>query len=566
MSRYSQQNLHSMRVFLIGILVVFSFVIGTTQSLTELLSSITQQVHEVKTEKHTYVQTLDYNKEKPYQITLTAVQINNKKGDSKTFSFQLNLGDMAANQVRWNSKNGMKIIMKTIRQQSLIKRFEDGEQQNYESEINIYCENIENARTLEKLIKEAIPLAKKEWEQTVKLPQELKPLLKWLEEQIADVKAADKNIEQHLSLSPNYPDRVELEVTETDSKGKVKNYIQQWSFGDIHHPSLKMNIKGKMVFIEAKTQRTLKYIEQVNEEGEKTFENGFKLYTESPDEAATLLLAVDKVLPLARKAMQERMQQVSTPAKALENLASLIQSFELPEAKYEQQMPPDCLTTYSIDTQEKNKDKSQQFQFHFEDFNKSAVKVKIKKSLLEVEVATKQKKKFIQVNQNESSEYQTSLSFKIPDVETARKTAHLLKMAINECPQKITAQSFDWLNQEVTAITDINPSTTQFLERTTDNNCHITFQKSEAGKKETLEETYEFNWGDINENSIELDLKKNQPILLLTADKNQEIFNYYNSKGKMDYKKEISLFVKDIQTGKVAIETAKSLVEKCKAE
>jgi len=553
-----------MKISIIPLLFLFFSNIGNTQSLTELLADIQQQVKEVQTEKYTYVQTLEYDEEKPYQITYNLVAVSNKKGDSKTFTYHFNLGDIAANQVRWNSKNGMKIMMKTIRQQPLIQYFEEGEQQNYESEINIYCENIDNARIVEKLLKSAIPIAKKTWEESVELPQELKPLLNWLQVEVGQVNVGDKSIEQSLSLSPDYPDRIALEVTETDAKGKVENYVQRWSFGDIHNPSLKMNIKGKLVFVEAKTQRTLKYIEQIDEEGNKSFESSFRLYTESPDKAAALLLALDKILSLARKAQQARMQEVSTPADALTNLVDLIQPFELSESRYTQQLSPDCLSTYTIEMQEKNKDKSEQYQFHFEDFNPSTIKVKIRKSLLEVEVGTKQKKKFIQVVDNESIAYQNKLSLKLPDVETARKTVHLLKMVIEECPQEIPVQSFDWLNQAIMSISDLNPSITQSLEMASDNNCHVTFQKSEAKKKETLEETYDFNWGDVNEKVIELDLQKNQPVLILTANRNQEIFSYSSSKGKMDYEKDFSILIKDIQTGKIAVATAKDLVKKCK--
>lgn len=538
---------------------------GQAQSLIELVQEISEQVIEVKTEKYTYTQDLVYNKEAPYQVDLKVVETSNKKGDSKTFLYQFNLGDIAANQVRWDSKNGMKVHLTTVRQQDLIKHFEDGEQKNYESSVFIYCKDVETVRKLEESLKKVIPLAKKLWEKEIQLPDNLADLLQWLQMQIGTVEIGEANIKQQLTMDANYPERVNLAVIDTDDKGKVNTYTQSWSFGDIHNPSLKMNVKGKQVYVEAKTLPKLKYVMQLAEDGKKSFVGGFKFYTENPDNAALLLLGLDKILSLSRRTLQQRMTSDGISLEtALNELAQFIQPFEVVEQSYQQGLLAACQSTYSYELEEKKKNKAYELQFHFGDFNKTSIATSVSKSLLKIKVNTEQKTPLIQKIEEESTKYESTVTFLAPDVESARKIEQLLSIVTEQCPQENTPQSFDLLSQMVNDFADKEEKISQTLTAMEDKDCQVVFQKMEVGKKETFEETFEFNWRDVNEKTIALKVQKNQPVLSFKADKNQDIFNYHNSKGKMGFKNEVAWLIQDIPMGKVAVASVKALVKTCK--
>ena len=252
-----------MRIFVLSIIFIFHFLILNGQNLTNQLDEITKSLTEVVTEKNTYTQQWEYDAENPYQINLRIITVSNKKGDSKTFLYQFNLGDIDKNQVRRKSDKEMKVLLKTLRRQPFIKVFEDGEQQKYESEITLYCNNVDEARALEKLLKEAIPLAKIAWEKAEKLPDnDLLALLNRLQTEVGEVIAGAATIQQEFSFSDKFLDKVKLESEETNSKDKTDTYVREWSFGDIHDPSLTIKVKNEKVFVEGKTRRKLNYVKE----------------------------------------------------------------------------------------------------------------------------------------------------------------------------------------------------------------------------------------------------------------------------------------------------------------
>ncbi len=547
-------------------LLLFIFLPNAEQAepLEGLLQQITEQVSEVKTEKYTYTQQFEYNKEQPYQINLRLIETSNKKRNSKTFLYQFNLGDIEPHQVHRKADKVMKVLLRTVRSQPLIKVFEEGEQQNYEKELILYCDNVEVARELEALIKEAIPLAYAAWEKEIHLPTDRGGLMNWLKEQISTIEVGKESIRQKLEISEEYPDRIRMQVDKTDSKGNTATFIQNWSFGDIHSPSLKMNIKGKQVFVEAKTRRNLDYIQLSKEDGSNSFDNRFQIYAENPDKAKILLLAIDKLLPLAEEALKQRLPKAITKEKALEGLTAVVQSFNDGKNSYEQSIQADCQTQYIISKQSEKNSNSRTYLFHFEDLNKSAIKIKVGKSTIEIGTSTTQKQKLIQLSEGDKSKFQGNLSFIVPDVETARKMEYFLAAVIDYCPQEIHPQSFEWLAEEVKTVFFQDKEISQSLQLTDGNTCQLIYQRTEAGKKDILEENYELNWSDINENEIALTIDKNQPAINLEAVYKEKIFKYYNSKDKMDYRNEFTVFVKDIQTGKLAVKTVKDLVKRCR--
>ncbi len=87
-----------------------------------------------------------------------------KKKSTKNKKSQFNLSNINPNTIFFKSKGSEFILsLETKRKLKTIKIFEDDEQKNYTNVLKINCSDVENARDLQKVIKDIIPLAKKKF-------------------------------------------------------------------------------------------------------------------------------------------------------------------------------------------------------------------------------------------------------------------------------------------------------------------------------------------------------------------------------------------------------------------
>ena len=178
---------------------LFSSIAQTNQvePLVSVLESLSKQITEVTTEKYSYQQSLDYNHDDPYQLIISIVATSDK-GKSTTMHYLFNLAHINAKSLAWESGKDKKVSLKANKSQKVIKIFKDDEQQNFDDELFIFCNDVDKAREIIALLEDAIPLATEAWKANMALPDDIDGLATYLQNHITRVNQDDKTIDQQL--------------------------------------------------------------------------------------------------------------------------------------------------------------------------------------------------------------------------------------------------------------------------------------------------------------------------------------------------------------------------------
>lgn len=531
-------------------LVFLPFLSQAQGSLKASLDKVKSYVKEIKLEKSTVNQQFSYADATPYDIKI-AITNTDSKGKSTEEIYDFNLGLMGEVKRSASSKE-MKVELSSQKSQKVIRYTKGGEMQNYENKIELLSENIDDARELEKSLKDAITAAKTAWEASIKLPKEdLGALQIWLEQNVKDVTAEKQSFKQSLKKSSTYKDRATLNSEENDGK-KTTEMQSDFSWGDLNEGSAELKISGKEIYVSAKAKND--YIKN-----QKGYDDEVKIYAQTPSDGSVLQMAIQKIIPVAKKELQARLPKVTTKEDGFKILKDRIKDFKVNESSYTQKLAPSCLTSYSLKSDVKGKSVDETFKFNFGDL--SDYKLSVSKEVIKITSKVVDNKKFIQYTKNGTLEnYDNSVDFIVGDLEDARYLAEAFPAISKGCKSNVTAGDFNWLVGKLKSIE--NPKQELVLQDGGDK-CKWKFTSNMGESKKSVETISEWNLYDIDPKKIDIDISgKTVGVTAYTL--NKEKFIKQTKDSKPGFSSEINLIVNDIEDAQKALATFKSLVEGCK--
>ena len=531
-------------------LVLLPFLSQAQGNLKASLDKVKSYVKEIKLEKSSVNQAFSYADATPYDIKL-AITNTDSKGKSTEEIYEFNLGLMGDVKRSASSKE-MKVEVASLKNQKVIRYTKSGEMQNYENKVELLSENIDDARELEKNLKEAIAAAKIAWEASIKLPKDdLGALQIWLEQNVKEVTAEKQTFKQSFKKSETYKDRTSLNLAENDGK-KTTETSSDFSWGDLNDGSAELKISGKEIYVSAKAKND--YIKS-----QKGYDNEVKIYAQTPSDGAVLQMAIQKIIPAAKKELQTRLPKITTKEDGFKILKDRTKDFKVNESNYTQKLAPTCLTSYNLKSEAKGKTLDETFKFNFGDL--SDYKLSVSKDVIKITSKVIDNKKYIQYTKDGTLQnYDNSVDFVVGDLEDARYLAEALPAISKGCKSNITASDFNWLVGKLKSIE--NPKQELVLQDGNDK-CKWKFTSTLAESKKSVETISEFNLYDIDPKKIDIDISgKTAGVTAFTL--NKEKFIKQTKENKPGFSNEINLIINDIEDAQKTLATFKNLVEGCK--
>jgi hypothetical protein len=543
-----------MKKYIIYCLVLLPILTQAQGNLKASLDKVKSYVKEIKLEKSTVNQQFSYDNTNPYDVKI-AVTTSDSKGKSTEEIYEFNLGLMGEVKRSASSKE-MKIELSAQKNLKVIRYTKGGEMQNYENEVELLAENVDDARELEKNLKDAITAAKTAWEASIKLPKDdLAALQSWLEQHIKDVSSDKQSVKQSLKKSATYKDRAVLTSEENDGK-KTTELQSDFSWGDFNDNSAELKISGKEVTVIAKSKND--YVRTQQGSVMKGYDDEVKFAAVNPTEGTILQMAIQKIIPLAKKELQNRIPKVATKEEGFKILKDRLKEVKVNESIYTQKIEPACMATYTLKSEVKGKTVEESFKFNSGDL--TDFKLNVSKEIIKIASKVQDSKKFIQVTKDGSLQnYDNSVEFIAGDIEDARYLMEALPAIAKGCKGNVTAGDFNWLASKVKSIE--NPK--QELALQDGDKCKWKLTSSASDSKKTVETVLEFNLYDIDPKKIEVDVSgKTVNILAYTI--NKEKFIKQTKDDKPSFTSEINLVVNTIEDAQKGVATFKTLVEGCK--
>jgi len=211
-----------------------------------------------------------------------------KKVDSR---FEFNLSDINQNSIDYKiSGKKFILIFQTKGANKLIKVFENDEQQNYINNIEIVCNDMENARLLLHAFKKTIPLCETNIVRLV--PTEgLGNKIDWLIENTVEVTIEGTVYSQEMERIGEDNNKLRLTLKEITEKKSVE-YIYEFNLSDLNANSLEYDISGKELSINLLANYNTKVIKLYKDGEIQSYASQMNIYVSDIESARNLLLAL----------------------------------------------------------------------------------------------------------------------------------------------------------------------------------------------------------------------------------------------------------------------------------
>ncbi len=191
------QNLVDMKVCLSIIFVIaFQHAWSQAEELNSLVKKWQGSVSQVSTASKTYDQ--EIVSPAPASIRYNFSETD-QKGAKIMYASEFNLADMDPYAVRSETQKDIIWVVLSVRnKQKLAKMYKNNEVQAYDETVKIHAKNIDNAREMVEIVKQAIPLAEKIVTSRLKL-SDYNEMVSWIIANVKDVNLGTKSVNQRLA-------------------------------------------------------------------------------------------------------------------------------------------------------------------------------------------------------------------------------------------------------------------------------------------------------------------------------------------------------------------------------
>ncbi|HKK77524.1 MAG TPA: hypothetical protein VJ953_20760 [Saprospiraceae bacterium] len=542
-------------------LFCFSFSLkGQKDELREKVEALQSIIQDVDTGKETYEQNLSFDEDRPYLVTFSVKEIDSK-GRTESHEYTFNLAFLEERLIRRvSSRSEMSVELKTGRE-DLIFETEDGEPEGYTDEFAIRNQGVDNAREIEPLVKEIIPLAAKVWKADNQLQNNFGVILEWLATNINTVEMGDTRVSQTLEQSAEIADRFffyyeSMEDGEQEETGKYN-----LSLGDLDEKNIDFDIKGTEVYLSIPTDGKRDFIEYTEGEEETEYVSSIDFFFSTPGAAKLAQEALEMFIPLCREKIQQRMPDTGDQAPQL--LAQAISDFNKGEVEVNQSLVGNCQVVYQRQLAEGGSEENTLFTFHLEDLATEEIEIDVEDYWVGLELETRDSKDYIQIQEDgELQNYEDKLTFFADGVENARLIMYLLPAAVEQCQRTVQGRDLAWLSEQLAQIEQQTEEYGQQLETAEGDSCKAIFTLTEFGRN-TSNSVYEFNWADLSVKRMEMDIRGTEIQLDLKTNNNDKIINLYEDDEELEYTDELTFLLPNVEAAKVSMATIQAQIKTC---
>lgn len=528
--------------------------------LTGILDKISQLIEpEVKLSKSIFQQELVYEEESPNRITLRVNETGTKKNRTTSYEYALNLGFVKANMIRVSATKSQMAVIAKSSYSGIVKVTENGEADGFENELKIRCSDIDMARAIESLLKEAVPIAEKLWKGKVLLPEDKAGKLAFLKERIVDFSTEDEGVRQSMNIQED--GRLSFLTQEYDEKEDEALVSYIFDLEDINPSMIKASTKNDAFTISIKTTSQNNYIEEM-EGDEKSFINSITLYSDNYEQAQTIIMVFKSLVEKARK--EARSQAKSGETTADNDVHQLILDFDFNEEKITQVLTNGCTPTFTKTVAEDEEITEMKYVFDMSDMYINNIELDADRKGAEVKLSTKNNKRWITVYEDDEQEnYRSGLSIGVPDIPTGKKLIKSLATYIKSCPNETSPEDLAWIETQLETISQLEDFSQQTIETIDEESCKmrmISLKEMRNGARETI---IEFNLFDVDPKQIAFNAKGKRIILNLPAQRKEKIFTEVTNSDKVEYTNEVEIELSDILVAKKMAATFMELVTTC---
>lgn len=370
-------------------------------------------------------QHLNTNKSTPGFITL--YQTVESKDEER---WELNLSHLTQNSVRYKI-SGSDFIIETGAKKGIkgIKHFVGDGLKDYQDKISFYANSAANGKSIYKVLKAIIPLAKEAYDKTKAKFESASSALKYINDHIAIVSSGENNTEQHFETNKGAG-----KIIIKDTKGdKNDAYEYNFDLSDINKSIIPVSSKKDKLFLVLSTNKGQSFIHTIKNDELQNYSKKFMLYFNSIDEALLSKEALQYLIneQIENQEKEENLAELSI-SKALNLLQKNISFVEGEKTRFDQHLEiikgeENTLKFTKIEATSK-KEVATIYEFSIADINWKGSNIKVSGKRVWAALRTKSSEKVIKTyEEGEVENYENVLEIEAIDIPNARSIIKTFK-------------------------------------------------------------------------------------------------------------------------------------------
>lgn len=372
-------------------------------SLPEMTAWLSKKVGKVAVGEDMYTQSLSgAGREDLVQLSVEAVTTKGRN----VSNFKFSLGDLQEQRISYKIL-GSKIVVeaKTQQNRNMVTVEQDGAPQNYAGSVEIFCNDLDEAKQLTLVLQKAAPLAATSLAAIAPQPGSLEEAFTLIAQHIGNTNDGKRDIAQ--AFEGACP--ATLATTIADEK-KQEQYRYIFDFSDMDERKVELAIKGRSISLHLSTANNNSYI-QIYKDGE-LYKYANTLSIEVPDIETVRLLEPGLryvIQGCETKTATEDFAWIARRVAAFRGVGDVAQTLA-------QETSNACKFSLSINTSTKKGAQEELYEFNLKDMDPRQVELNVSGKDVSVVLQTKGKQKLINYYKDGKPVYVDKVAFGVADV------------------------------------------------------------------------------------------------------------------------------------------------------
>ncbi len=401
--------------------------------------------------------------------------------------------------------------------------------------------------------------------------QELATMVAKIQASCSKVETATKTYEQDVKLL-DYSS-IRYSFHEVDQKGNKVSYAYDFNFADIDINTVR-EVTQKDIILVVLSVKNKQRLVKGTKNGESTpYDDEVRIHAKNVDHAREISDLIKKCIPLGEKITAAKLK-LTTYEQMVEWLVQNVKNSTTGSKSITQNLNQDSyVASFKLVqiTSDGKTSQQEEFTFNLADINLNTINFKVSGNQFGVGFEMNQRLKSIKaVKDGKKKAPVDDLVIFTNSVDEARDIRTVISLAVPLASSKVKGDipllktEAEALKSLESLVKDVKVNEKNFGQ-TLSAQCITSLTITEQSASSTVKNVYQFNWVDINPNTIQIKVSgEKMGIELPVIDKKKLIMNYKND--KLDgYENEVSIYIEDIEIGRRLKNAIEKTITNCKA-
>ncbi|MGB7395610.1 MAG: hypothetical protein WA913_14570 [Pricia sp.] len=357
---------------------------------------LTSEIGRVKLSNEMVEQTLSVSSDGSDVVTLVQIK------DGRKLEYVFNLSQLHSNSAQLEiGGDEIFIELRTKGENKAIKYSEDGRFRIYRNNIFFYANSLDQAKKMQMVLKNIIPLAEKEFKNAQPEFSSEDDMIRSINEDIKQVSIPEGRIQQRIDLDGN---TAKVSIEEITDKRQLENKYT-FSLTDINALGIRNVDSKSRLFLELPVKNGQPFIRHVENGVPQNFRDYFRMYFESREDA---LRAEDALKSLIKERQRQKEEAEigsrMSLSKAWDNLETQVKAVELDDRSFEQTIRMVDMETSALQFNKLITDRKRTreliYEFGAKDVNPFTAEIQVSGPRVWVELLTRNKNKTIKFTED----------------------------------------------------------------------------------------------------------------------------------------------------------------------